>query len=234
MKVLVLFFAWMAIACALWPLPASYTVSEDTVILCTPFKFQQMGTLNPILAKAFTRYTALIFGTSQDLARAPAGCVGALTVTLQDQTGTSLSVSTDESYTLDVSSGAVNVFAQNVFGALRALETFSQLVSQTNNQFSAVGASVQDSPRFHWRGLMIDTARHYLSVNTITKLLDAMSYSKLNVLHWHLGLFVCLLLLTAQSMPSLSLLLYQTGLISLGQVHGTPSRFTQVNKFQTL
>ncbi|EOD04016.1 hypothetical protein EMIHUDRAFT_77540, partial [Emiliania huxleyi CCMP1516] len=38
-----------------------------------------------------------------------------------------------------------------------------------------------------WRGLMLDSARHYLPVEAITAMLDAMSFNKLNVLHWHIS-----------------------------------------------
>ena len=45
---------------------------------------------------------------------------------------------------------------------------------------------IQDKPRFNYRGTMIDTARHFLNVKTILQHLEAMSYNKLNVLHWHI------------------------------------------------
>lgn len=46
-------------------------------------------------------------------------------------------------------------------------------------------AVVNDRPVYPHRGLLIDTSRHYLHVNTIRRILDAMGHSKQNVLHWH-------------------------------------------------
>ena len=46
--------------------------------------------------------------------------------------------------------------------------------------------TINDSPRFRWRGLMLDSARHYQSPEFIKRFIDAMAMHKLNVLHWHL------------------------------------------------
>ena len=45
---------------------------------------------------------------------------------------------------------------------------------------------IVDSPRFAWRGLMLDSARHYQSPEFVMQLIDWMALHKLNVLHWHL------------------------------------------------
>jgi hexosaminidase len=82
--------------------------------------------------------------------------------------------------------------APNQWGALRGLETFSQLVWWAGNDvtpnaynITSLPIFITDAPRFPWRGTLIDTSRHYLSVPTILSVLDAMSYSKMNRLHWH-------------------------------------------------
>eukprot|EP01047_Picozoa_sp_COSAG01_P072310 COSAG01_NODE_11462_length_1929_cov_1.735519_2_plen_261_part_00 len=55
-----------------------------------------------------------------------------------------------------------------------------------HSEHPAIPLTVIDSPRFPYRGLLIDSARHFLPVSTIKRTLDAMSLAKLNVLHWHL------------------------------------------------
>jgi len=96
-----------------------------------------------------------------------------------------LSLETDESYTLDTSTAPmIKITANTVFGALRALETLSQLVEFGGN---AIGRYIiKDKPRFQYRATMIDTARHYYPINVILQHIDAMSYAKMNVLHWHI------------------------------------------------
>jgi N-acetyl-beta-hexosaminidase len=76
-----------------------------------------------------------------------------------------------------------------VWGALRGIETFSQLIwkSETEDNYFYVNfTDISDAPRFPHRGFMIDTARHYVDPPVIKTVLDGMSYNKLNVLHWHI------------------------------------------------
>jgi len=79
--------------------------------------------------------------------------------------------------------------ADTIFGAMRGLETFSQLIVYHEDGESYVlpylPLTIRDWPRYPWRGLLIDTARHYLTVDAIKRTVDAMSYAKLNTLHWH-------------------------------------------------
>lgn len=66
--------------------------------------------------------------------------------------------------------------ANTVFGVLRGLETFSQCVyiNTATQGFVVDEITVKDAPRFHHRGLMIDTSRHFLNLNVILENLDAM------------------------------------------------------------
>ncbi|CAI9721056.1 beta-hexosaminidase subunit beta-like [Octopus vulgaris] len=88
---------------------------------------------------------------------------------------------------VNITSQLATVSAKSVWGALRGLETFSQLVFEHGNKEIVVNKTfIRDSPRFRHRGILLDTARHYISVPLILKNLDAMSYNKFNVLHWHI------------------------------------------------
>lgn len=88
--------------------------------------------------------------------------------------------------------GAARISATTIWGALRGLETFSQLIWRDetafgNNPYYYVNVTeIEDFPRYPHRGLMIDTARHYVDIPVIYTLLDGMAHVKLNVLHWHL------------------------------------------------
>ena len=92
----------------------------------------------------------------------------------------------DESYSLEVTPRGAHVHAATDVGAMHGLETLAQLV-ETDGQGSWIPAvTIQDSPRFRWRGLMIDCSRHFIPVDVILRTLDGMAAVKLNVFHWHL------------------------------------------------
>jgi hexosaminidase len=117
--------------------------------------------------------------------------VGRITVSISVQnTSEALNTETDESYTLSVASNSIQLNGVTVYGALRGLETLSQLIiynfEQASYEISFAPISIKDFPKFPYRGLLIDTSRHYLPVSTLKMLIDSMSYSKLNVLHWHI------------------------------------------------
>ena len=93
----------------------------------------------------------------------------------------------DESYALEVTSSGAELSAPTTLGVVRGLQTFLQLIEMTLQGFAVPAVMIEDQPRFPWRGLMIDSARHFIPVEVITRNLDAMAAVKLNVLHWHLS-----------------------------------------------
>ena len=174
--------------------------------------FKMVATLwTSILDSALDRYRAIIFtpcwgehlsAHPVDKFHAQAQCEGPLIlrelrVTVWSTTEV-LAPDMDEAYNLtinlaggeDAESGLALITANTVWGALRGLETFSQIVQcvPTTHEYHILGAPwlVEDSPRFRHRGLLVDTSRHFLPVGTLFKIMDSMQYSKLNVLHWHI------------------------------------------------
>jgi hypothetical protein len=103
-----------------------------------------------------------------------------------------LGPATDESYSLFApSNGTGTLRAATVFGMLHGMETLAQLldvfgVAPTARVISSAPVLVDDAPRFPYRGLLVDSARHFLPVAQLLHTIDALALSKLNVMHWHI------------------------------------------------
>lgn len=92
----------------------------------------------------------------------------------------------DESYRLRVS-GGIELDAETQWGVMRGLETVLQLLERGNDDFRLAHCEIEDAPRFPWRGLMLDLARHWIPVDAVLRTLEGMAALKLNVLHLHLS-----------------------------------------------
>lgn len=92
----------------------------------------------------------------------------------------------DESYSLSVAGNQVKLTAVTDIGAMRGLETFLQLLNADEQGYYLPIAEINDTPRFPWRGLMIDVCRHWLPLDVILRNIDGMAAVKMNVLHLHL------------------------------------------------
>lgn len=88
-----------------------------------------------------------------------------------------------EAYLLQVEAGRVLVRGASGHGVFNGLQSLAQLLDADG---SAPVGSVLDAPRFAYRGLMLDVARHFSSVDTVLRLLDCMAAYKLNRFHFHL------------------------------------------------
>jgi hexosaminidase len=88
-----------------------------------------------------------------------------------------------EAYRLDIGTEAVRVHGASAHGVFNAIQTLAQLLEDDG---SLPVGQVSDAPRFGYRGMMLDVARHFASVDTVLRLLDCMARYKLNRLHLHL------------------------------------------------
>lgn len=172
---------------SLWPQPVNVANNGDPVKLdATDFMFaiQPAAASKPALVEAAKRYAVRI------MAAAPKGVPGGLTKASINviNADVPLDFAIDESYTLSITSAEVVVNASTVWGAIRALETFSQLTygSDDGSELFLEAVNISDAPRFPHRGLLVDTARWYFTIEDLEKIIETMSWSKLNVLHWHI------------------------------------------------
>ena len=110
----------------------------------------------------------------------------AASIEITFNTVSNLSINTDESYKLTVTPNKIAINATTDVGALRGLSTLLQLITNNASTYFIPGVVINDAPRFVWRGLMIDVARHFQPINVLKRNLDAMAFVKMNVFHWHL------------------------------------------------
>ncbi len=92
----------------------------------------------------------------------------------------------DESYALTITEDRVSLSAATDIGLVWGFETLLQLLSADGQGYYLPCGEVKDKPRFTWRGLLIDSGRHFMPVDVIKRNLDGMAAVKMNVLHWHL------------------------------------------------
>ncbi|XP_021948017.1 chitooligosaccharidolytic beta-N-acetylglucosaminidase isoform X1 [Folsomia candida] len=106
---------------------------------------------------------------------------------------TKLTLNTDESYNFTIISAlqqvSVTISGKTFFGVRHGLETLAQLIDfDSERQHLQIVNSVviEDKPMFRYRGLLVDTGRNFIPVSDLKRLIDGMSYNKLNMFHWHI------------------------------------------------
>ncbi|MGA8159502.1 MAG: family 20 glycosylhydrolase [Acidobacteriaceae bacterium] len=171
----------------LMPEPAQLTVGSGVLPMGAGFAIgsnrQDDARLNAAIRWTVQR---LKMQTGITIPETPASGVAAVTLMVDGPGEAIQGPDEDESYSLEVTPQGSHLHAATDVGAMHGLETLVQLV-QTDGHGSWIPAvSIQDSPRFRWRGLMIDCSRHFVPEDVILRTLDGMAAVKLNVFHWHL------------------------------------------------
>ncbi|XP_051975985.1 beta-hexosaminidase subunit beta isoform X2 [Xyrauchen texanus] len=185
---------------SLWPLPQKFQSSAVSFKL-SPFSFQIVhakestaGTSCSLLQNAFRRYFEYMFGDVKKQEKSHKKALFSDIEELRVQITSAdpecdgfPSIKTNESYELTVDQPSALLKAPNVWGALRGLETFSQLLYEDHYGVSNINKTViSDFPRFAHRGVLLDSSRHYLPLKVILANLEAMAMNKFNVFHWHI------------------------------------------------
>ena len=163
---------------ALMPLPAATTWSPGELTLSGAFAIESSDCRDPRAGRAADRF--------QHDAASLTG------MALAQRPGPRLSITcrpdpTAEAYRLKVTADGVILDADGPLGVLRGLATLRQLIAVNPPGAALPFVTIDDAPRFAWRGVLIDTARHFMTLETVKRQIDAMERVKLNVLHFHLS-----------------------------------------------
>uniref|UniRef100_A0A8C2AWC9 Beta-hexosaminidase n=1 Tax=Cyprinus carpio TaxID=7962 RepID=A0A8C2AWC9_CYPCA len=185
---------------SLWPLPQKFQ-SSAVAFKLSPASFQivhakqsSAGPSCSLLENAFRRYFEYIFGDLKKPEKSRKKVYDSDLVELQVWVTSAdpecdgfPSLQTDESYELSIDEPSAVLKAANVWGALRGLETFSQLVYEDYYGVNNINKTdISDFPRFAHRGILLDSSRHFLPLKVILANLEAMAMNKFNVFHWHI------------------------------------------------
>ncbi|XP_059148374.1 beta-hexosaminidase subunit alpha-like [Physella acuta] len=180
-----------------WPLPQVYKPTPNVVSLdILNFQFINVGVNCELLVDAYKRYSKILFGNTRksnplyfknsDSTKTDA-LLNRLVVNSITGCHGGPSFDSDESYTLSITTNGAVLTSNQTWGAIRGLETFSQLVYRLNTGEYVVNVTeITDFPRFKHRGVLLDTSRHFLKKEYILQNLDAMAMNKFNVFHWHI------------------------------------------------
>ena len=170
------------------PVPASVQQGTGSLSVDSSFSVALTGHTEPRLERAAERFLRQLarqtaFPLNLKASRSPQATL----VVHTDHAGKEIQeVGEDESYVLEVSNANAKLTAPTPLGTIHGLQTFLQLVDVSSDGFAAPAVTLQDRPRFPWRGLMIDCSRHFIPLDVIRRNLDGMEAVKMNVFHWHL------------------------------------------------
>ena len=132
------------------------------------------------------RRLAVVAGDLLGLAPAESSEGPALALALDDVAGPDGATS-PERYSLEVGTSGATVSAPTTEGLFRGITTLAQLVTIDGEGRAVLPAVVvQDAPRYAWRGLSLDVARHFFEPDVVERVIDVMARYKMSVLHLHL------------------------------------------------
>lgn len=181
--------AALAASPSLMPAPVKVQPAAGRLLVDANFVVETVGAADARLAPAVHAFLARVSRqTGVVYAPVPPAPADAHRLVIECAGGPAYpTLGEDESYTLDVSDSGAHIHAATAEGAVHGLATFAQWIQPGPDGFEAAGVHIEDQPRFPWRGLMLDSCRHWMPVEMVKRNLDAMAAVKLNVLHWHLS-----------------------------------------------
>lgn len=173
----------------LMPVPSSVQIGAGRLLVDSSFSVGLTGYTEPRLDRAVERFLRqLARQTAIPLPTKPGASAKAVLVIHTDHASKEIQeLGEDESYILEVTATGAKLTAPTPLGTLHGLQTFLQLVDVSPDGFAAPSVTINDKPRFPWRGLMIDSARHFVPLDVLRRNVDGLEAVKMNVFHWHLS-----------------------------------------------
>jgi hexosaminidase len=158
--------------------PGSFRVDATTTVR-VPRGDRDADNAARYLMELWTRTNGLTLPVSTSVAGR--GTPPADTIVFQHQAGFG-----PEAYALKITSQRITVSASSAAGLFYGAVTLWQLLPPGGSTGQIPAQTIRDAPAYAWRGLMLDSARHFQSPAFIRSMIDWMAWHKLNVLHWHL------------------------------------------------
>ena len=171
----------------LMPMPGNVQVGSGILRVDSSFSVALTGHTEARLDRAVQRFLRQLSRQTALPLSPKASTKPTLTVHTDHASKEVQELGEDESYSLSITPDDAKIDAPTPLGAMHGLQTFLQLVEVSPDGFAAPAVTIQDKPRFPWRGLMIDAARHFIPLDVLKRNLDGMEAVKMNLFHWHLS-----------------------------------------------
>ncbi len=169
------------------PMPSAMRQDPGALRIAGGIAIAWQGVRSPLLDRAAARLERGWAALSGPSAVLPGTAPVVLTVQCRAADPGLLTVAETQGYALSVTPAGIRLEAPGPAGVLEGFSTLLQLVTQAPDGAALPLVTIRDRPRFAWRGLMIDVSRHFMSVDTLERQIDAMERVKLDVLHLHLS-----------------------------------------------
>ena len=156
----------------------AFALDEDTQIVLSDPTDAALRALADLQAAWLREATGLLLPVSDALPGTPGTIAFVLPAAVPAER--------DESYRLDVAEETITLSAHHPAGLFYAAQTLRQLLPVAGEARSVPAVVVEDAPRFAYRGMHLDVARHFFPVDFVKKYIDLLAMYKMNTFHWHL------------------------------------------------
>eukprot|EP01083_Nonionella_stella_P097254 273351_1 len=178
----------------LWPIPQKFRLFPKNVVVESGLKWTCNCKMDDVLRSAIDRYDAMIFEHRVDHEMDEEYYFDAIKLVIDDLSDRIPSQHMNEWYEIIIpydnnACHTLFIHSKSVFGALRGIESMSQLIYydfDVNTYMVKYVGYILDYPYFPYRGVLLDTSRHFQPPTVIKHFVDSISFAKFNVFHWHM------------------------------------------------